>query len=240
MQTLTRDDDGFTIIELMVAMVIAVVVLSGIYAAYRKQVGSYVRQEQVVEMQQNIRNAMYYMQRSMRMSGFDPQNTGLMGFVANFDAPYDTLGASTDASRIAFALDSDEDGVRDANELELVAYRLNGDQLQKLTFDEGAPPAANWETVADNVDALDFVYLDDNNPPNILAPPLNAAALGQIRSVQITLVARAGETPSPLVNPTTDNTVYRNQQGAVIFNGGGDNFRRLSLTAQVNCRNVGL
>jgi type IV pilus assembly protein PilW len=238
MKAMTADDDGFTLVELLVAMVIAAVVLSGVYAAYRRQVASYVGQEQVVEMQQNLRNAMYYMQRSMRMSGFDPQNTGLMGFVANFDAPYDTLGASTDASRVAFALDNDEDGVRDANEVELVAYRLNGDQLQKLTFDEGAPPAASWETVADNVDALDFVYLDGNAVP--LAQPLTAAALDQIRSVQITLVARAGDNPPALGNPTTDNTVYRNQQGAVIFNGGGDNFRRLSLTAQVNCRNIGL
>ena len=240
MQALTRDDNGFSLIEVMIAMVIAVVLLSGIYVAYRKQVGSYVGQEQVVEMQQNIRNAMYYLQRSVRMSGLDPQRTGIMGFVANFDAPYNTLGATTNGSSIAFILDNDEDGVLDANELELVAYRLNGDQLQKLTFDGGDPPAANWETVAENVNALDFVYLDDNDPPNILAPPLNGATLDQIRSVQITLVARAGETSSPLVNPTADNRVYRNQQGTVIFTGSGDNFRRHSLTAQVNCRNVGL
>jgi type IV pilus assembly protein PilW len=241
MKTVAKDGDGFTLIELMVAMVVSLVVLSGIYAAYRKQAASYVEQEQVVEMQQNIRNAMYYMQRSLRMSGFDPRGTGLMGFVANFDAPYNTLGATTDASNVAFALDSNEDGVLDANELELVAYRLNGDQLQKLTFASGgSPPTAAWETVADKVDALDFVYLDDNDPPNVLPPPLNAAALDQIRSVQITLVARAGNNPSALEKAPADNRVYLNQQGTAIFNGGGDRIRRLSVTAQVNCRNVGL
>jgi type IV pilus assembly protein PilW len=240
MKTVAKDGDGFTLVELMVAMVVSLVVLSGIYAAYRKQAGIYVEQEQVVEMQQNIRNAMYYLQRSLRMSGFDPQRTGLMGFVTNFDAPYHTLGATTDASNIAFALDSDEDGDLDTNELELVAYRLNGDQLQKLTFaSAGSPPAAAWETVAENVDALDFVYLDDSDPPNVLAPPLNAV-LDQIRSVQITLVARAGDNPSALEKAPADNRFYLNQQGTAIFNGGGDHFHRLSLTAQVNCRNIGL
>jgi type IV pilus assembly protein PilW len=240
MKALTKDGSGFTLVELLVAMMIGAVVLSGIYAAYRRQLGIYVVQEQVVEMQQNARYAMFYMTRAVRMAGFDPQRTDLFGFVANFNAPYDTMGATTDASHIAFALDNDEDGILDPNDLELVAYRLNGDRLQKLTFDAGSPPIANWETVSENVDALNFVYLDGNDPPNVLAPPLSAAALDQIRSVQITVVARAGDNPPLLGNQVTDDRVYSNQQGTVIFDAGGDRFRRVSLSAQANCRNSGL
>ena len=240
MKALTKDGNGFTLIELLVAMVIGIIVLSGTYTAYRRQVGIYVVQKQIVEMQQKARYAMYYMTRSIRMARFDPQRTNLFGIVANFNAPYDSMGATTDVSQIAFALDNDADGILDPNELELVAYRLNGDQLQKLTFDAGSPPIANWETVSENIDALNFAYLDGNDPPNILAPPLSAAALDQIRSVQITVVARAGDNPSILGNRTTDNKVYRNQQGTVIFNAGGDKFDRVSLSVQANCRNTGL
>jgi type IV pilus assembly protein PilW len=240
MKALTKDGNGFTLIELLVAMVIGIIVLSGIYAAYRKQLGIYVVQKQIVEMQQKVRYAMYSMSRSIRMTGFDPQRTDLFGFVANFSAPYDSMGATTDVSHIAFALDNDEDGILDPNELELVAYRLNGDRLQKLTFGAGSPPIANWETVSENIDALNFVYMDGNDPPNILAPPLSAAALDQIRSVQITVVARSGDNPSFLGNQTTDNRVYRNQQGTVIFDAGSDKFRRISLSTQANCRNAGL
>jgi type IV pilus assembly protein PilW len=237
-----KNDHGFTLIELMVAMVISTIVLAGIYTTYQAQVGTYVVQKDVVEMQQNIRNAMYYMQRSVRMSGLDPQRSGLIGFVTNFDAPYNTLGATTDSTNIAFTTDANGDGngVIDIGDSEMIAYRLNANRLQKLSFDQSAPPAASWETVAENIDALDFVYLDGSDPPGVLAPPLNAATLDQIRSVQITLVVRAGQGPSPLTDKTTDNNIYRNQQGTAIFGPAGDKFRRISLTAQANGRNLGL
>ena len=240
MKALIKSGNGFTLVELLVTMVIATIVLSGVYIAYRRQVGIYVVQEQVVGMQQNVRYSMNYMLRSIRMSGFDPQRTNLFGFVTNFSTPYDTAGATTDESHIAFAIDNDGDGIQDPNELELVAYRLDADRLQKLTFDAALPPNASWETVAENVDALNFVYLDGNDPPNILLPPLSPTALDQIRSVQITLVARAGDNPSPLGTKATDDRVYHNQQGAVIFDATGDYFRRVSLSAQANCRNSGL
>jgi hypothetical protein len=43
-----------------------------------------------------------------------------------------------------------------------------------------------------------------------------------------------------LAGNITDNTIYTNQQGTVIFNPAGDNFRRIILTAQANCRNLSL
>jgi type IV pilus assembly protein PilW len=240
----TANDHGFSLMEMMVAMAITSIVFAGIYTAYRSQVGSYVGQEDVVEMQQNIRNAMYYMQRSVRMSGFDPQRTGLMGFVTNFPAPFDTLGATSDSNTIAFTSDDSANGdLTDDPDSELIAYRLNANQLQKLAFIAGPLPGTwlpSWETVAENIDALDFVYLDGDDPPNVLAPPLDATELADIRSIQITIVARAGQNPSPLAGNITDNTIYTNQQGTEIFNPAGDNFRRIILTAQANCRNLSL
>ena len=38
----------------------------------------------------------------------------------------------------------------------------------------------------------------------------------------------------------TDNTIYKNQQGETVFTAGGDNNRRILLTTQVKCRNLGL
>ena len=236
----TANDHGFSLMEMMVAMAITSIVFAGIYTAYRSQVGSYVGQEDVVEMQQNVRNAMYYMQRSVRMSGFDPQRTGLMGFVINFPAPFHMLGATSDSNNIAFTSDDSGNGdLTDDPDSELIAYRLNANQLQKLAFTAGGLPAV-WETVAENIDALDFVYLDGDDPPNVLPPPLDATELADIRSIQITIVARAGQNPSPLAGNITDNTAYTNQQGTVIFNPAGDNFRRIILTAQANCRNLSL
>jgi type IV pilus assembly protein PilW len=224
--------------EFIVVTAIASIVFAGIFAAYRTQVGAYEGQQDVIEMQQNIRNAMYYMQRSVRMSGLDPQRTGLTGFVTNFAAPYHTLGATSNSSSIAFTADDSGNGnLVDDPDNELIAYRLNANQIQKLAFTAGV---ASWETVADNIDALNFVYLDGDDPPKVLDPPLDAGELADIRSIQITIVARAGQNPSPLDSHITDNNAYTNQQGTVIFNPAGDRFRRITLTGQANCRNLGL
>ena len=65
MMSANNKNRGFTLIELMVAMVISTIVLAGVYAAYHSQVKSYTKQKVVIEMQQNVRNAMYFMQGSL-------------------------------------------------------------------------------------------------------------------------------------------------------------------------------
>ena len=72
-----KNQNGFTLTELLVALAISGVVMAGIYSAYYSQQKSYVTQEQVVAMQQNLRAAMYYMEREIRMAGCDP--TGSAG-----------------------------------------------------------------------------------------------------------------------------------------------------------------
>ncbi len=74
--------DGFTLVELMVAMAIGLIVMSAVYSTYSTQQKSYVLQEQVAAMQQNIRAAMYYMTREIRMAGCDPTGNAQAGITA--------------------------------------------------------------------------------------------------------------------------------------------------------------
>ena len=99
---------------------------------------------------------------------------------------------------------------------------------------------AGLQPLARNVDAIDFVYLDGSNPPNVIASPVAAANLGDIRSIQITIVARAGGAAPGFMKRVVDNRVYTNQQGTVILAAPGDSFRRMLLTTTVNCRNLGV
>ena len=46
--------------------------MTGIYSAYYSQQKSNITQEQVAAMQQELRAAMYIMQREIRMAGCDP------------------------------------------------------------------------------------------------------------------------------------------------------------------------
>lgn len=74
-----QNDRGFTLIELMIAMAIFAIVITGIYQAYTKQQMSYLVQEQTSGMQQNFRAAMLMVSKDLRQAHcFLGQNTSFV------------------------------------------------------------------------------------------------------------------------------------------------------------------
>ncbi len=218
-----RQDKGFTIVELLVAVFVAGIVMAGVYSAYYSQQKAYTAQEQLAELQQNLRSAMYYMAREIRMAGCNP-----LGSAAN--AGFQAVGANTVSfsmdTRGQFAADPPDGDTGDANET--IVYSLsdwNGDGTNDLM--RSTPPTGN-AAVAENIDALNFVYLDANE--NVTVDRL------AVRSVQITLVARTSRRDLGF----TDATIYTNMQGTIILPAQNDNFRRRALSTHVKCRNMGL
>ncbi len=62
---------GFTLIELMVAVLISVFIMMAIYMTFASQEKSQITQKQITEMQQNIRAAMHIMASEIRLAGHD-------------------------------------------------------------------------------------------------------------------------------------------------------------------------
>ena len=62
---------GFTLIELMIAMAIAGLVFTAVYAAFGSQLRTHVGQQMTIEIQQNIRAAFTLMRHDIRMAGYD-------------------------------------------------------------------------------------------------------------------------------------------------------------------------
>ena len=93
MTRIYHNHKGFSLIELCVAVAISGIVLAAIYSAYRTQLGSYVTQQTIVDMQQNARAGMYLMQREIRLAGYDPTR----------DASASIVTANPDS--IAFTMD---------------------------------------------------------------------------------------------------------------------------------------
>lgn len=234
----SRHQNGFTLVELIVAMAMTGIVMAAIYSTYKSQQDSYVAQEQVAEMQQNLRAALYMMARDIRMAGFNPANSpNVDGFVT---ALPDDSGSvtSTDSTHIAFVTDRDEDGQINADDHdEQIAYRIDSNRLEKYMYNVSAG-AWQWESIAENIDALNFVYRDQNNTPITIS----STTLENIRSVDITIVARTGEKDRDF----TDTQEYLNQENVEIFdpkdNGYTDveKFRRRLLTTNIACRNMGI
>ncbi len=93
--------------------------------------------------------------------------------------------------------------------------------------------------VVQNIDALDFVYLDGSSPPNVLNPGGSSVpdeSLDQIRSVEVTMVARTDR----ITLASKNNNAYFNQRGWEILEPQNDNFSRRCLTVWIKCRNLGL
>jgi len=210
-----QNENGFTLVELLVAMAISVIVMASIGYVYYTQQKSYVAQEQISAMQQNLRAAMYYMEREIRMAGFDPTQSDTPGIQT----------ASPNTMRFTLDITDDTDtgppdgDTGDANED--ITYSLadnDGDGDNDLE--------RNGNLIAENIDALDFVYLDSNGVPTV--------SISNIRSVQVTIVARTGKGDPGFTN----NTTYLNQQGTTIYTAPGDNKRRRRLTTTIKCRNL--
>ena len=164
------DNQGFSLVELVVAMALTLVVMAGVYKVYVTQQDSYILQEQVAEMQQNGRMAKYMLMRDLRMVGYNPTGKLNVGdFVTSFVArlPDDGLDDSdpnitaTDPNSIAFTLDDNGNGVLDANLDEQIAYRVAGENLQR--FDVASAENGAWLTVVENIEALAFAYAFDND-----------------------------------------------------------------------------
>ena len=225
-QKLKDPNQGFTIVELLIAMVVALLALGAIYSTFLNQHKSYVVQEETAVMNQNLRIALFYMQREIRMTGCDP--TG------NADARIITANATsinfTEDVRGDFD-ESDPDGdTDDANEN--ITYCLKANNLVKNT-------GGGNQLVVQNIDAIDFVYLDGSSPPNVLNPEgsdVTGENLDQIRSIEVTMVARTDKIT--LASPN-DNTYY-NKRGRQILAPQHDYFSRRCLMVRINCRNLSL
>jgi type IV pilus assembly protein PilW len=227
---LKSNQHGFTIIELMIAVTISMIITSAIYQIFHSQQRSYLLQNQVAEMQQNLRAGLYMMAREIRSAGYDPEQTGRFGFVTDFAAPDAVLSPdinyATDKNIIAFTMDSDTGpGVINKIWDEQVVYRFSNNLLQR--YNAGwTTEEEKWQTVAADIDALDFVLVDQNG--NITANPANVAA------VEITLLVRTGERDKDYTN----TQIYRNQRGTDICPAcNNDHYHRRVLTTTVFIRN---
>lgn len=230
-----KNAQGFTLVELMITLAISGIIVAAIYAAYISQQRTYLAQEQVAEMQQNIRAAVDLMAREIRSAGYDP--TGKAGAVIT----------TASAGQISFSQDINGDGdTADTGEIidfgfsAAPGYDVDRNGIPD-TATNGIPNALSlgmqtggaggYQPIADQIQAIEFYYTMADGTAT-LAP----ASLVDIRTVQISILARAGLPDRDFTNSMT----YTTASGATWGSPYNDNFRRRLLITAVECRNMGL
>ncbi len=226
-----KNQSGFTLIEVLITMAVFSIIIAAVFSAHTSQQNTYQVQDQVTEMQQNLRSAMHVLTAEIRMAGYDPTGTANAGITAIFPG------------RMSLAKDINENGVTtDPNEIIDIGFSPgsgsddNGDGIPDTIID-GVPEALDirrrtggagtYQPFAENMQAVEFLYFDSDG--------IVTAVPADVASVQVTLLARARR-PDP---DFTNTTVYVTPSGQ-RWGPYNDNYRRRMLTTAVRCRNMGL
>ena len=208
------DHAGFTLVELMITLLISMIVVGSIYTAFISQQHTYIVQDQVSEMQQNLRAGLMLMSMDIRMAGYDGNDTGNYGFT------------TATSSKCVFTADVNDDGGT-AGSGETFTYELYtpaGAGMTALRRIAGQAP------IAENIQAIEFYYtLADGTRTT------SPANTDQIRAVTVSILACAGQRDRKFTNTMT----YTTASGAT-WGPYSDHYRRRLLITTVNCRNMGL
>jgi type IV pilus assembly protein PilW len=156
---------GVTLIELLVAMVIAAITMAGIYRVFISQTKTYAIQDQVMEVQQSVRGAMEILLRDLRMTGFDDDNVNSDVTIVN---PLLTPVQASDITINYEYYDRNLVGTEAQRyQSHQVRYWRNaGDSTLRRTITRDA--AATTEIILENVSALSFTYGVDQNNDGIM------------------------------------------------------------------------
>ena len=208
-----KNRGGFTLIELMIALLIMGVLLTAIYRVFISQEGMFRTQEQVAGMQENLRATTEFLNQEMSWLGYGVPNlairyAGTTQIIYKANLP-NTGGTD---SFVRYTFDATNERIMRAVETTLAAVQNDN----------------NLKILANDVDSLTFSYFDgfgaqltQISPLNPAVSPTNDNALATIRRIRSTIVVKSSRPDLNYTNPTK-----------------GDNFRRRSAVVDIKTRNV--
>ena len=174
-----RIDRGFTLIELMVSIALGLVVLASVATTFTSQTRAYSAQEQINQMEQNLRGALDIMSREIMMAGYKP-NGGTVNGIVSYSSTGLTIQADIDGSGAVLAA-----GTGSSTAYEQIVYAYDSAN-KKITRQVGDGAVA---TLAENISAFSFTFYQSQSSGGAVAT--SAANIRQIK------ISMTGQTAKP-------------------------------------------
>lgn len=194
---------GFSLNELLVAMVIMSVVSSAIYGVFSISGRSYTTQSVTADVQQSVRSAMELMLQDIRVAGLDPTASGNFGIEL------------AEAEKLRFTSDSIDTGLNDFNGIlddtnaERITYVRQSTRLNQILY-ETTDSESSAPLISD-VQNLKFTYFDADG--NDLGSPVPAAQLSDIRTINVSITVEEPAGRNGPVRRTLTNGVKCRNMG---------------------------
>jgi type IV pilus assembly protein PilW len=190
---------GFTLIELLVAIALGLVILAGLFRTFKVQQDSYLIQDQISAMQQNLRAAMYMITRDLQMAGY----------YTNFDRNSKTMDWNGDGTNetgrpLIFAVNNVTTGGGIKNNTDMIVIvKASREEGRLLTSAENASgnsiSLSSWNLDTESGDDL-----------NITGKKYGVLVKNDLSYAELFHLDNSGNITSPLTeNYTTNDRVHR-------------------------------
>lgn len=254
----TPRDRGFSLVELLVAIAVGSIIIALIVTAYWSQTQTGRTQQMMVDMQQNLRAAVFFMQQDIMMAGFENDynapigaeitNAGATSLTFSFADPIsrddniDNDGdGQIDEAQERDGVDNDGDGpIDELEELETVRFSLDADNTlhRRLLQAENGNAIRQDEEIARGIEQLEFFYtLEDGTSCAGGGCVDTQDERDDIRTIGISILARSSSGASGY----TDTRTYlplSNPTSGVVWGPYNDHIRRELVTTTIYCRNL--
>jgi len=198
---------GFTLIEILVAMVIFGIALTAIYSVLASVRKSSTMNEVNAKVMDSLRTSIGIMEHDIRMAGLDRDNSAGAGIQWQPELPTNTklhFTADLDMDGIIDVADV-SDGIQEAD-LERITYTYNpASKKLEQCLSNGA---TNCDVVAESVENFEFTYLDEFEAVII---PVDEESTRKIRSVTVTMtISKPAGISGPITRSLTKHVLCRN------------------------------
>lgn len=242
----TNKSAGFTLIEMMIALAIGGIVLTGLSVTFIKQNDSKLIQEDVTELLQNARAARMIIENDIRMAGYygaaGPTPTDFALYPFSASAPPNPAPGPLQANSMAVRYLEERPVIGNTTQIKTVGYDLYDSNDADTIADNLSWTNSNIGSrrpLIDNVDALEFLYTinDGSNAVNSVTTTPTLAESRNIKAVTVTMLLRGKFNRSNL--GVTDLNTYRSPFGTT-WGPFDDGFKRRLLSFTISCRNLEL